>query len=291
MELLGCTITDGLLQTWGERLVFPREPILVTEPERGLLPSGTLRYTWDELRADHNSVPLDLWDSYVLYGVRREGTEVALVSPRELRLIPEQARATLRLRQWERGRGQFYKPESAPGVRVDTPDGPRNLLHHDTWVPLPWKDKRRILLDFAAQDNDPSIPYSGEDPIVRMLANTFVGRSGPNCFATVLAAVTPSLEMAASISELWLHPEPFLRGLTERGFSACAWSGEHEPGTVLVWYDGKGRPQHTCYLLADGSALNKNAQAWFRPRQTLPIKRILAEWEDEGLSIRQFVRE
>ncbi|MDF2629554.1 MAG: hypothetical protein K0R39_3385 [Symbiobacteriaceae bacterium] len=109
-------------------------------------------------------------------------------------------------------------------------------------------------------------------------------------FATALAAATPSVETAASIAALWLHPEPFLRGLAERGFIWHDWSGGHAAGSVLVWVDGTGRPQHACYLLEGGLALNKDAQAWFRPRQVLPLTQVLKNWADEGFTLQQYIR-
>jgi hypothetical protein len=280
-----------MLQEWSRRLVFPREPFLVTEADRSLLPPGAVVHSWAELRDTHGSAPLELWDAYGLYGVRRAETQVALISGAELRSLPAEAQRTLRFRQWERGRTQIYRPEVAPGDPVETPDGLRHMLHHDTWTRLSRAEQQRILLAFAAEGNEPGIPYRGDDPVVRLHANTFAERSGPNCFATALAAVTPSVATAASIADLWLHPEPFLRGLAERGFAASDWSGQHEADSVLVWFDGQGRPQHACYLLPDGLALNKDAQAWFRPRQVLPLAKVLTAWADAEYQLRLYRRE
>jgi hypothetical protein len=47
--------------------------------------------------------------------------------------------------------------------------------------------------------------------------------------------------------------------------------------------------QHACYVCASGLALNKNAQAWFAPRQILPLSHIMTAWQEPQLHITLYV--
>lgn len=94
-------------------------------------------------------------------------------------------------------------------------------------------------------------------PRAEELAGTFAERSGPNCFATVLAAA------GAGDDDAWLLQPAFEDWLR----TACTRGGRDDrPGTVLVWRDGEGLVQHAAVTIGDGWAMEKPAQTWWTAR-------------------------
>lgn len=314
-DVPGCEVPQGLFERWSSLLVAEHAPFFVTEGARSLLPDGAVCLT----RAEFNqtSPSLELRDSYRTYDVKPEGAFVTLLSHAEFRSLPLGAqRALLRL-QWELGRGQVYDREwvrrvlptaeravvDEPSV-FDTPEGEKLALDHAVWWGLSPEARRRWLVAFISEDQppDPSAPprlgwwdriERRHGPAVRALAGTFPRSSGPNCFSTTLAAATPSLPTALSVAALWLHQEPFLRGLAERGYAPDDSLTERDPlppGAVLVWAGRDGSLRHACYVVDGELALNKDSQAWFVPRRLAPVRAVLDDWREEGSAVRVYVR-
>lgn len=314
MNILGCRVNEPLIASWEQRLVFEREPVFVTPAERRWLPAGSVVLTGAELRDNYAMAPLDLHDSYNLYAMQRQGLEVAFLTPAEFWDLSEEARQGVMALQAERGRGQIYTEgwlrklgvtlATGQRDRFTLADGFRFALRHDFWWSLSPEERRRWLQHFVAEGRESCLssrlrPDQWEQidqrhgPQIRLLAGTFAPTSGPNCFATVLAAVTSSPNLAASIAGHWLHPVPMLRGLAERGFELSTMPGDPEAlpaGAVVLLVDDERRPQHAFYCLGDGLALNKDAQSWFTPRQIRPVAEILRSWITQSLRAHVYIR-
>ncbi|HVT75631.1 MAG TPA: hypothetical protein VHD87_01275 [Acidimicrobiales bacterium] len=100
-------------------------------------------------------------------------------------------------------------------------------------------------------------------PNARTLADTFGGRSGPNCFGAVMGAAG-----VAHAAERWMQREPFERWLRTK----CARGGrDDEPGTVLVWRNHAGDAEHAAITLGDGWAFEKPSQEWWTKRVVLSV--------------------
>lgn len=304
--ILGCPVSDALLDTWAERIVFEREPLLLTEEACGLLPAGTVILSAKEFSALGGWVSLDFHDSYDLYAMRRQGLQAALLTPAEFRSLPPSARTALMRLQAERGRGQIYgeafvrelcqgrMPEAFKQDLFETDGGLMLALRHDAWRALSGEARRRWLAAFVPHGRQDCLSATLRDrlsPSVRALSGTFAPQSGPNCFATALAAVTDDPVQALSIAGLWLHPEPLLRGLDQRGFKARPMHDHSAPGSVLLFADATGRVQHACFALGEGLALNKDSQAWYAPRQIQPLTTVLENWLEPGWSTTIYTRE
>ncbi len=314
MNILGCNVSHSLLEAWGRRLVFEREPIFVTPEQQPLLPKGVVLLTREELRANHALAPLDLWDSYSLYQMAREGLEVAFLTPAEVAELPAEARQEIMISQDHRGRGQIYEWGwfDKLGIRL-SPDGRDQFttedkikiaLRYDQWWALTSDQREQWLTLFVSRDRHPCLaqdlhPDQWErmerlhGPQIRALAGTFAPVSGPNCYAATLAAATPSVPPALSIAGHWLHPAPLLRGLAERGYAVSSLPATDDampPGAVLLFRDQEQRLQHASFYMGDGLVLNKDAQSWFSPRQVLPLKVHLGDWYSDGWTIEVWIR-
>jgi hypothetical protein len=187
-------------------------------------------------------------------------------------------------------------------------DGARYALRYDAWWALQPAERRRWLLHFVSKGRESCLSgtLSAEQwerieqthgPQIRLLAGTMSPVSGPNCFATALAAATNSPAQALSIAGHWLHPEPLLRGLAERGYR-FGWALGASPeeiaglpeGAVILFVDGSERPQHAAYYLGDGLVLNKDAQGWFAPRQIRPVGELLQNWLGDEMRAHVYIR-
>lgn len=88
---------------------------------------------------------------------------------------------------------------------------------------------------------------------------SFVGESPAFFFAAVMAAA--GVQGANDVSfEAWLAAQ-------------CVAGGSDDlPGTVLVWRNAAGDPQHAAVTLGGGWALHKPGQEWYCPRQVLAVR-------------------
>jgi len=309
MYLLGCPITDALLEHWSGHMVSPTAPFYLTDGDLPLLPPGAVLLTRAELAADYSDLPLEARDSYATYQVDRSTLWAALLDDRALLALSPTARRSLLRTQWRLGRGQIYSHELARELcgrqdaaldpwTIDTDDGDKVALHYATWTGFSADVRRRWLAWFVADDRPHCVAASldksawaamGEPSraVARHLAGSFLPHSGPNCFSTTLAATLPTVARADAVARLWLHPVPFARTLAAQGFRHTPLEGPIEavvPGTILVWGDDATVAQHACFVPATGWALNKDAQGWFAPRQLLPLATVLDRWRDVGVA-------
>ncbi|MFZ5814617.1 MAG: hypothetical protein ACOY93_04885 [Bacillota bacterium] len=313
MNILGCRITEAIIASWERRMVAEREPIFITAEERRWLPPGSLILTAAEFRENHVMAPLDLFDSYDLYRMNRQGLEVLFLTPAEIGELSEEARLALMALQLERGRGQIYPDGWLRKVGASLPFSGRDRfvnaaggffgLRWDAWWALSPEERRRWLLHFVSEGRNSCLsgdlsPDQWEwidrlhGPQIRHLAGTFAPVSGPNCYAATLAAATRCVSRALSIAGHWLHPEPFLRGLAERGYAVSAYPADPSmpAGSVLLFVDKLKRPQHAAYYLGEGLVLNKDAQSWFAPRQIRTLSELMEEWLGDGMRALVYVR-
>lgn len=111
-------------------------------------------------------------------------------------------------------------------------------------------------------------------PAARALAGTFPGRSGPNCFGTVMgAAGIPGAEHE------WMEQEPFDSWLAAH---TSAGGDDRTPGTVMVWRDAEGLAQHAAVVLGGGWALHKRSQGWMSPTKVLGVRDLTFEVRCRG---------
>jgi hypothetical protein len=101
-------------------------------------------------------------------------------------------------------------------------------------------------------------------PGARALAGTFPGRSGPNCFGTVMGAAG-----VVGAAQTWVVREPFEDWLAD---AAVAGGSDGDAGTVLVWRSPDGLVQHAAVTLGDGFALHKPSQGWQSPTKVLTVQ-------------------
>ncbi len=309
-KIVGCRVETSTLEAWSRHLVFEREPIFLTDAALEWLEPEMLALTRSEFTALSASLGLAFKDAYRTYSVSNDATRVMLFTSEEFHLLSLESRARLMRLQTQLDRGQVYPiafvervlaefPSAMGFLESDTFDtdaGPHVGLRSDAWWRLSARVRYAWLAQFVSQDRSVCLSarlsarmlhgITGKHPsIVAELIGSFASRSGPNCFATTLAAVTNSLTIARSIAGLWLPAEAFLRELTAREYHPRAplQNASLEPSDVIIWFDADHRARHACYALTPEMVLNKDAQAWYAPRQLLPLETVLDTWREDGL--------
>jgi hypothetical protein len=308
LSLLGLDVPEETLEHWSELLVTAHAPYFLTDAL-----ADALRPHFFLLRREERSslgLTLSHIDSYACYAVDQRGTWVVALAAAELQMLPASLREAVLRAQAELGRGQVYAWEAAAPLvtqagcreqaeawRVDD----QFVLDHSIWKRLPSELQADWLAQFVSRDQLTSHSMTPEEWSQLARRNEAQIRwmvgwphiSGPNCFSTSLAAVLPDAQQAELVSRMWLHAEPFLRGIAEQGFVL---NSDVQPGdarlrdAVLVWQDESGQLLHSAYLLGSGTVLNKNAQCWFAPRQLVALDDLIQQWSDEPLKIVVYTR-
>ncbi|MEV0611909.1 hypothetical protein AB0I81_01210 [Nonomuraea sp. NPDC050404] len=231
MLVLGIEVSDDLLDRWLGWFAPQEQPFLIPPDLAAAL----------NLEDDRNRLTPEVRDTFCLYGLDRGA--LVWLSETEARRLPASVRRSQSApRHW---------PSSIRGREVEAvvkyvEKGRRPSRHGD--VPAATWDA-----------------VSSTIPKARRLAGTFPGRSGPNCFGTVMAACGVD-----GAEDAWMLREPFEDWLAER---TAKGGHDDEAGTVLVWRSaGGGAVQHAAITLGDGWALHKPSQGWMSPTKVLTIR-------------------
>ncbi|MGH8967846.1 MAG: hypothetical protein ACRDXB_21335, partial [Actinomycetes bacterium] len=217
-------------------------------------------------------LPPELRDTYEIYELP-EGLGFAWLDEDLFLSLPRSARVELVGAQRRLGREQVPSVKawgSFVGDRArEQADG-----HRFVWWPSLLRGlEERVLTDYVEHDRRPSRHEQVSErtwrasehqvPGGRMLAAGFPGGSGPNCFATVMAAAG-----VTDAGSQWMQREPFENWLAE---STCCGGSDARPGTVLVWRSHDAQVQHAAVTIGDGWALHKPSQGWFDPVKVLAV--------------------
>jgi hypothetical protein len=298
MKLLGTAASNKTLKVWLNVLVYPTAPFFLTDEMKSQLPDY-VHLSRAEFRA--TSRDLSFHDSYGTYNVKPEGAWVMLLNNHQFQTLPDTLRLELLQLQASLGRGQVYKFDEYKDLLEDSEleQAQRQIffceektmleLNHTLWNSFSFETRKRWLKQFVSEDRSECLSgqlskkewqsINKRCPPIKHLVG-FVDSSGPNCFATTLAALL-DVEKAKGISSLWLQRETFLREIEKRGYqkSELEVNANLPGGSILVWQNDNGL-QHACLYLGDGLVFNKDAQAWFAPRQILNLETVLESWRE-----------
>ena len=295
MKILGCEVPNATLEAWSQIFVFEKEPFYLTLESRDLLPDVILR---SEMKSS-----LEFADAYLTFSVAPEAEFVAFLEPQEFRALSRETQKILIELQIQFGRGQIYDLEFVRMVLEEIPAflkpdiyGDNFALHVDTWNAFTPETRHRWLAAYVSIDRAdclssimPENTWSQLEEQVRVLAGTFSSSSGANCFATVIAGLTPDLPESNRISQTWMLEYEFLDALEIRGFrDAGKLEFAVHAGSVITWHTTK--LIHACLTLEFGLALNKDAQSWFAPRQILTLESIMQSWSEDAKDVRVWWR-
>jgi hypothetical protein len=308
MNVLGCKVTGADIAQWTRYFVCDPAPYAI--PSNTILPA-TVK-VMSRAAFVESDFELSYRDSYATYAMTLQAQTIAFLTADDFDQLEAETQQRLLAAQMESKRGHIYLwDEVAEYVqsclalartRCFSRHG-RVYLVPDMrlWQAIPDDVRIRWIIDWISLDapHCRSSTLSEHDwlrlnqPNVRKLAGTFASKSGPNCFATTVAAISRSDGDVTQIADQWLHQPEFLAALYQHGYQVNLSASVSDLAlydAVLVWFDHDHRAQHTCYLVGEGLAINKNSQAWFSPRQLLLIKEIVAYWSDTNFQIQVYER-
>jgi hypothetical protein len=304
MNILGCEVPISTLETWVRFFVFNLEPVFLTREAQEFLPMAV----WSDLVDQMRLIPrrdfaatLEYRDAYLTYLIPKEAEFVALLEAQDFRAFPRDVQESLIQLQIQFGRGQIYDLEFVHGVlgEIQTalePDifAERFVLHFDTWNAFSTEVRHRWIAAYVSLDHInclsslmPENTWAELPEQVRALAGTFSSTSGANCFATVIAGLTPDLLESTRIAKTWMLEHEFLEALETRGFhDAGKLELPVKPNSVITWLNSSRTNIHACLMLEFGLVLNKDAQSWFAPRQILKLEDLLKSWAADASEVR-----
>ncbi len=304
MNISGCEVPISTLEAWSEIFVFPLEPIFLTRATQHLLPNELRIELMDQLRLQRRedfNATLEYRDAYLTYRVSKEAEFVALLKPEEFRALAREIQAELIALQTQLERGQLYKLEVVRDVLGQIPAfleqdifADHFVLRFDVWNDFTPEIRYRWLATYVSLERQnclssllPENTWAALPEQVRILAGTFSNSSGANCFATVIAGLTPDSPESTRISNLWVLEHEFLKALTARGFhDAGKLELPVKANSVITWLNSSGKIIHACLMLEFDLVLNKDAQSWFAPRQILKLEDVLESWTEDAFEIR-----
>ena len=115
------------------------------------------------------------------------------------------------------------------------------------------------------------------------LAGRFPTSSGPNCFASVLAAA------GVGDGSEWVQREPFEEWLTARTAPIRGKARDHLAGVVLVWRTHDGLAEHAAVTIGDGYTFNKPSQGWFSPRLVWTVQETITASRYKGVTLSRYL--
>lgn len=266
LRLLGIDVSDDLVDRWRGYLAPEWQPFFVDSTEGIVAPQPPHSVTLTD----------DLRDTFKAWRVKGSKNHVWFDEGAFMSL-PRTQRSRLVRAQVERNRGavptvkRWQSLFDATTLRAQA-DG-----HRFVWWPTLVDQHPSEVLAGHVCDGQPASRHREVKastwrrceqllPRAREIAGQFAQSSGPNCFATTLAAA------GHADPHTWVVQEPFEEFLA----TSCTSGGRDEdPGTVLVWRDGDGAPVHSAVTLGDGWALEKPAQTWWTPRVVLGVRDLI----------------
>ncbi len=298
MKILACEVPTSTLEAWSKIFVFQSEPFYLTAESRELLLNTIPR---SKLKPS-----LEFSDAYFTYSIPAEANFVAKLESQEFRSLPQELQTKLIAFQIEFHRGQIYDLAFARGVLGDIPAflepdifEDKFVLHFDVWNAFAPGIRFKWLAAYVSIDREdclssslPKNTWAQLPAQVRALAGRFSNSSGANCFATVIAGLTPDLLESQMVAQEWMWSPDFLQALQKLGFHDAGFlENPVKPGSVLIWSNEHGIQIHACLTLEFGLVLNKDAQSWFAPRQICTLESILKSWAEDASDVRVWTRD
>ena len=266
VDVLGIAVSEELLGRWADWFAPDAQPFDV--PADSPLARAGRPFTPD--------AEPELRDTFELYGVPTDRVCRSLTAD-EFSALPRSDRGRLVRARARRSLALAPAVRAWPALRsagiVGQADG-----HRFAWWPELLRGREReVLVPYVEEGRRasrhrevPSSVWSAASdllPVARQLAGTFPEGSGPNCFATVMAAAGKE-----GVASTWMLREPF-----EEWLAATTRPGGRDdaPGTVLVWRSTSGAVQHAAVTLGGGWAMHKPSQGWMSPVKVLTVRDVI----------------
>ena len=248
VTILGIPVTDQDLGRWLDFYASSRHPFglaRLAPAVRDALPQTPQLKITAEVR-----------DTFFLYA----GGPWAWLTEEEFRALPAHARTAL-----TRERRQRTNPKPP----VAWPSDPLLRAALVRWIEAGTAPSLHVL---AREHREQASP--GPLPQASTLAGQFPAGSGPNCFATVMAAT------GQPVARDWVQQEQFERWLAE-ATSPVTGGSDDEGARVLLWHE-HGQLAHAAVTIGGGWVLHKPSQSWSSPTMVWTAAELIRSWRLPG---------
>lgn len=245
ITVLGIPVPQEQLGRWLKHYCPPRQPFRTRD-----LP-GDVVAALPRTR----SLPLtnELRDTFFMYG----GGPWVWLSEEEYADLSPGVRSVL---AGER-RGRIH-PKPAPAWPSDPMIEPRLVR----WIETGTRPSLHALAqEHLQRASEGLLPRASE------LAGTSPGRSGPNCFATVMAAA------GDPVHQDWVQTDQFQAWLDRRTRTSGSDDVGETAGQVLVWHQD-GELAHAAVTVGGGWVLQKPSQSWSSPVVVWTVEEAVRSW-------------
>lgn len=248
-DVLGMPVDPRRLLQWRDWLMPDEQPFVMTKAHAREL----------GLTDEPGRVTQELQGSFMLYGV--DDLAVCWLTREQARELPVSVRSSQP--------GEHHWPSADVEADVErvvayVVDGRRPSRHMEITAAR-WHTIASAL------------------PNARRLAGTFPEGSGPNCFATVMAAA--GIEGAEHV---WMLRELFEQWLAEHTVRLAARDRRNDLGVVYVWRRD-GLVDHAAVSLGEGYALHKPSDGWMSPTKVLTVRELMASSRVPGRRVQRHV--
>jgi hypothetical protein len=128
--------------------------------------------------------------------------------------------------------------------------------------------------------------YKVKYPHLAPYFNYYGGKSGANCFAATVAAISGEDAETDWIISNWIFEETLLTSFEANHYRKLPFEvNSLQPRDVLVWKNESGNIHHACFHLGEGYFFNKHGQTFFNPWQVLTLEYLYEAWGEEGIDI------
>jgi hypothetical protein len=220
------------------------------------------------------------------------------MTPQTFSNLPTSLQIEITKQQWETGRGLVFELEVLmelaginrhPYTGVSIADNIEIiLLNLPLWESFSEMERHRFLVNYGTLwvndkalwselEKDSQNELNEKYPRIVEKIDTFPSSNGPNCLAAVAGAVTGDETFFNS----WMKEEAFLRVIKDASYEPCR-SEITTEGDVLIWFNESNQVIHSCFVLNNEYAFNKQGQTMFNPWQILGLPDINNGWKYPG---------
>lgn len=279
---------DKQLKVWADTYVPERDIFFLRDQDLqtfGHNLTSVLVMPRDEFIRHSSYSSIQSVNSYETFWVLRDAKYVIIAQPVWIGSLSGEDRIKLLSIQRLLGRGlilpisYFPDPEILPKefIIIES-DQPYVVLQHEMWQGLPYDMKAEALKAYSAEwDGMDSYEPPANLPVhLKEYANSYPSKSGANCLAAVLYAISSDPVKSKWIIQEWTHQETFKMGLKNEGYTESL--DELVEGDVVTWVDSNEVIQHAAYYLGNELFFNKNGQTFFNPWKIVHRDELEEEW-------------
>lgn len=281
--------TREQLEIWMDAILPDKDLFFIREENHTVIKenlTGALLFPRKEFFNHSSYQHVQMISSYMYWTIAAEAVYVVVAEPRWLTELNDETRSFLLLHQTELCSGltiplsKLQDVDLIPKEYIVSQESESFVvIRRAMWDALPFEVKEEMI-SLTGQLYDAwegkTIPADLPDHL-RRYANTFSDKSGANCLAAVLFAISTEPELEEWIIHEWVHPETFALHLQRSAFVKT--EDRFIGGDVVVWVNDEDVIQHAAYCIDGVLFFNKSGQIFTNPWKIVDWPELDKDWE------------